>query len=111
MTLGGFESLMAKNVLDFLHPETPLIQKGTASMTGQMPMHSLLDACCSSYLADDLVAMTIVADFRQPFQRTVTRHQFESLTTKDIRQRNPDQMTSLQLIDRQNAVPELAASE
>ena len=68
MTLGGFESLMAKNVLDFLHPETPLIQKGTASMTGQMPMHSLLDACCSSYLADDLVTMTVVADICQPFQ-------------------------------------------
>ena len=68
MALGGFETLVAEDVLDFLHPETPLIQKGTACVTGQMPMHAFLDACCSSHLTDDLVAMTVVADIRQLFQ-------------------------------------------
>ena len=59
---------MAEYVLDFLHPETMLVEKRSAGMPGQVPVDMLFDSRSGSHLADNVIAVTVMPDISEGLQ-------------------------------------------
>ena len=111
MPLCGLEALVAEHVLDLLHHESSLVQERAAGVAGQVPMDMLPDSRCCSYLANQLVAMAVMADIGKGLDGWVSLDDIEGLAAEDVRYRYLHDVAGLQLIDSQHAVPELGASE
>ena len=111
MPLSGLEALVAEHVLNLLHHEASLVQQRATGVAGQVPVDMLPDSSSCSNLADQLVAMAIVADIGKGLDGWVSLDDIEGLAAEDVRYRYLHDVAGLQLVDSQHAVPELGAPE
>lgn len=99
MPFGRLETLMAKDVLDLLHLQAMLVEQGATRMSGQMPVQMLSDTSSCSHLTQQPITVTVVTDIGEGLDRRISLDDGHGPASKDIAQRDPHHMASLQLID------------